>query len=85
MLSFYFLCVLIVSTYYKYKIDQLKYYYYSFVKADELELEWSDDPDTEEEDAPAAGSGLTKTGSFKKSAGKSNYGKNYENSVLTVL
>jgi hypothetical protein len=47
------------------------------VKADELELEWSDDPDTEEEDAPAAGSGLTKAGSFKKSAGKSNY-KTYD-------
>ena len=68
-----------------YKIDQLKYYYCSFVKADELELEWSDDPDTEEEDAPAAGSGLTKT-SFKKSAGKSNC-KTYdcENSAVTVL
>jgi hypothetical protein len=67
-------------------MDQLKYSNCSFVKADELELEWSDDPDTEEEDAPAAGSGLTKAGSFKKSAGKSNY-KTYdsENSVVTVL
>ncbi len=39
---------------------------------DELELEWSDDPDTEEEDLPVAGSGLKKTGSFKKTIGKSN-------------
>ena len=39
---------------------------------DELELEWSDDPDTEEEDLPVAGSGIKKTGSFKKTVGKSN-------------
>ena len=39
---------------------------------DELKLEWSDDPDTEEEDVPVGGPGLTKAGSFKKSAAKSN-------------
>jgi hypothetical protein len=39
---------------------------------DELELEWSDDPDTEEEDLPMTGSGIKKTGSFKKTVGKSN-------------
>lgn len=39
---------------------------------DELKLEWSDDPDTEEEDLPTSGPGLTKVGSFKKSAAKSN-------------
>jgi hypothetical protein len=39
---------------------------------DELKLEWSDDPDTEEEDLPVGGTGLTKAGSFRKSTQKSN-------------
>lgn len=39
---------------------------------DELKLEWSDDPDTEEEDLPIGGTKLVKTGSLKKSTIKSN-------------